>query len=104
MPVIGRVVAPAAAAVELTSRERALRRPARLIDPQSPVRLQGHLRPFSGGRPGGEPNNILTGFVNGDGKAMGRPVGVAIDTSGALLVADDVGNKVLRVLPKGQGR
>ena len=59
--------------------------------------------PFSGGRPGGDPRDILTGFVNSDGQAMGRPVGVAIDTAGALLVADDVGNKVWRVLPEGQG-
>ena len=60
--------------------------------------------PFSGGRPSGDPRDILTGFVNSDGQAMGRPVGVAIDTAGALLVADDVGNKVWRVLPEGQGR
>jgi glucose/arabinose dehydrogenase len=30
-------------------------------------------------------------------KARRRPVGVAIDKSGALLVADDVGNTVWRV-------
>jgi glucose/arabinose dehydrogenase len=46
----------------------------------------------------------MTGFVNSDGQAMSRPVGVAIDTAGALLVADDMGNKVWRVMPEGQGR
>jgi glucose/arabinose dehydrogenase len=53
--------------------------------------------PFSGGRPSGQPMDVLTGFVEEDGDAMGRPVGVAIDTRGALLVADDVGNVVWRV-------
>ena len=55
--------------------------------------------PFSAGMPSGGPQDILTGFVNAEGQAMGRPVGVAIDRSGALLVADDVGNKVWRVVP-----
>ena len=53
--------------------------------------------PFSGGKPAGMPIDVLTGFVQGDGDAMGRPVGVAIDARGALLVADDVGNAVWRV-------
>jgi glucose/arabinose dehydrogenase len=52
--------------------------------------------PFAGGRPSGKPIDVLTGFVDGD-EAMGRPVGVAIDSRGALLVADDVGNVVWRV-------
>jgi glucose/arabinose dehydrogenase len=39
---------------------------------------------------------VLTGFVTDDGKAMGRPVGVAVDARGGLLVADDVGNTVWR--------
>jgi glucose/arabinose dehydrogenase len=55
--------------------------------------------PFSGGMPSGEPQDILTGFLNASGEAMGRPVGVAIDNAGALLIADDVGNKVWRVMP-----
>ena len=55
--------------------------------------------PFAHGKPAGPPQDILTGFVNQDGDAMGRPVGVAIDGTGALLVADDVGNKVWRVVP-----
>ena len=41
--------------------------------------------------------DFLTGFLNADGQAQGRPVGVALDRSGALLVADDVGNAVWRV-------
>ena len=55
--------------------------------------------PFSGGVPDGMPQDILTGFQNVQGDAMGRPVGVAFDSKGALLVADDVGNKVWRVVP-----
>ena len=43
------------------------------------------------------PEDILTGFVNANGDALGRPVGVAVDHTGALLVADDVGNNVWRV-------
>jgi len=57
--------------------------------------------PFADGRPSGEPVDILTGFVDQDGRALGRPVGVAVDKTGALLVADDVGNTVWRVAPAG---
>jgi glucose/arabinose dehydrogenase len=53
--------------------------------------------PFKGGQPSGQPVEVLTGFVKENGDAMGRPVGVAIDGRGALLVADDVGNTVWRV-------
>jgi len=55
--------------------------------------------PFKAGRPAGEPIDVLTGFLkdDGSGKAHGRPVGVATDGSGALLVADDTGNTVWRV-------
>jgi glucose/arabinose dehydrogenase len=53
--------------------------------------------PFNGGRPSGTPVDVLTGFVKENGDAMGRPVGVAVDTRGGLLVADDVGNAVWRV-------
>jgi glucose/arabinose dehydrogenase len=55
--------------------------------------------PFANGRPSGMPQDILTGFVSPGGKALGRPVGVAVDRMGALLVADDVGNIVWRVTP-----
>jgi len=57
--------------------------------------------PFTGGRPSGEPVDVLTGFVKENGDAMGRPVGVAIDRRGALLVADDVGNVIWRVISAG---
>jgi glucose/arabinose dehydrogenase len=53
--------------------------------------------PFEGGEPAGDPVDVLTGFLSDDGEALGRPVGVVIDRQGALLVADDVGNKVWRV-------
>ena len=53
--------------------------------------------PFTGGTPSGQPLDVLTGFVDDQGGAMGRPVGVAVDKRGALLVADDVGDAVWRV-------
>ncbi|HEU4624190.1 MAG TPA: PQQ-dependent sugar dehydrogenase, partial [Steroidobacteraceae bacterium] len=53
--------------------------------------------PFESGKPAGKPVDVLTGFVSDRGEAYGRPVGVAIDKQGALLVADDVGNTVWRV-------
>jgi glucose/arabinose dehydrogenase len=55
--------------------------------------------PFANGKPSGGPQDVLTGFLNADGEAQGRPVGVRIDKQGALLVADDVGNTVWRVTP-----
>ena len=53
--------------------------------------------PFAGGRPAGMPKDVLTGFLSSDNKVLGRPAGVAQDRTGALLVADDVGNVVWRV-------
>jgi glucose/arabinose dehydrogenase len=55
--------------------------------------------PFANGRPQTPPQAFLTGFLNADNKIQGRPVGVAVDGRGALLVADDVGNIVWRVAP-----
>jgi hypothetical protein len=52
---------------------------------------------FENSKPVGMPMNVLTGFLNKDGDARGRPVGVAIDSRGALLVADDTGNIIWRV-------
>ena len=52
---------------------------------------------FAGGRPVGKPVTFVAGFLNSDGEARGRPVGVAVDRTGALIVADDVGNTVWRV-------
>jgi len=57
--------------------------------------------PFQGGRPAAAPIDVLTGFLSPAGESYGRPVGVAIDKRGALLVADDVGNTVWRVTARG---
>jgi glucose/arabinose dehydrogenase len=56
--------------------------------------------PFAKGLPSAASVDVLTGFLNEEGKAHGRPVGVLIDETGAQLVADDVGNKVWRVSAK----
>lgn len=53
--------------------------------------------PFENGKPAGPPIDVLTGFLSAAGDALGRPVGVALDRQGALLVADDVGNVIWRV-------
>ena len=53
--------------------------------------------PFKDGRPSGPPEDVVTGFLSSAGEAYGRPVGVAVDKDGALLVADDVGNVIWRV-------
>ena len=53
--------------------------------------------PFASGKPSGVPLDVLTGFLSEEGYAFGRPVGVALDKQGALLVADDVGNVIWRV-------
>lgn len=53
--------------------------------------------PFTNGKPSGEPIDVLTGFLSDAKTAYGRPVGVALDKRGALLVADDVGNTIWRV-------
>jgi len=58
--------------------------------------------PFHDGKPAGPPEDVLTGFLEDEKRALGRPVGVAVDRSGALLVADDVGNAVWRVTPKAE--
>jgi glucose/arabinose dehydrogenase len=53
--------------------------------------------PFADGKPSGSPTEVLSGFLSPKGEAYGRPVGVALDRRGGLLVADDVGNAVWRV-------
>ncbi|MGA2552020.1 MAG: sorbosone dehydrogenase family protein [Burkholderiaceae bacterium] len=53
--------------------------------------------PFANGHPAGPPEDVLTDFLSPQGQAFGRPVGVAVDSAGALLVSDDVGNTVWRV-------
>jgi glucose/arabinose dehydrogenase len=55
--------------------------------------------PFAQGRPSGMPEEVLGAFLNDRDEARGRPVGIAIDGRGALLVADDVGNVIWRVTP-----
>jgi glucose/arabinose dehydrogenase len=55
--------------------------------------------PFANGVPSGAPVDVLSGFISESDEALGRPVGVAIDRAGALLVADDVGNAIWRVTP-----
>lgn len=57
--------------------------------------------PFANGMPAGKPEDILTGFRK-NRNAYGRPVGVAIDKQGALLIADDVGNVIWRVRPENK--
>jgi glucose/arabinose dehydrogenase len=60
--------------------------------------------PFVDGKPAGVPEDFLSGFLTADGYAVGRPVGVALDAHGALLVADDVGNAVWRVAPRNNDK
>lgn len=55
--------------------------------------------PFENGVPAGVPQDFLTGFLDADGNARGRPVGVTVDGRGGLLVADDVGDIIWRVVP-----
>ncbi len=57
--------------------------------------------PFKNGNPAGQPLNVLTGFLDKQEKAQGRPTMLAIDRAGALLVSDDVGNIIWRVRAKG---
>jgi glucose/arabinose dehydrogenase len=61
-----------------------------------PVGYKVVFVPFAQGKPSGPPVDVLTGFISPKGEAHGRPVGVAIDRNGALLVADDVGNAIWR--------
>jgi len=65
---------------------------------------RGHLNgykvvwvPFANGRPAGKARDVVTGFIDGDGHARGRPVGLAVDNDGGLLIADDLANVVWRV-------
>jgi glucose/arabinose dehydrogenase len=57
--------------------------------------------PFANGKPNGKAEDVVTGFLDADEQARGRPVGLALDKTGALLVADDVGNTVWRVSASG---
>src|SRR4051812_29518902 len=53
--------------------------------------------PFTNGKPSAQPSVLLTGFVGDDGNAHGRPAGVAIDSRGGVLVADDAGDTIWRI-------
>ncbi len=55
--------------------------------------------PFANGRPSGAPVDFVTGFMEADGTTRGRPVGVSLDSRGALLIADDLANTIWRVIP-----
>lgn len=66
---------------------------------KEPVGYKVVFVPFSNGRPTGEPIDFLYGFRGEDGKTRGRPVGVTVDPSGALIVADDLANTIWRVTP-----
>ncbi|MEO5641177.1 MAG: sorbosone dehydrogenase family protein [Sphingomicrobium sp.] len=71
-------------------------------DRYSPSGYKVSFVPFVNGRPSGMKQDVVTGFRDADhGKSRGRPVGVALDKFGALLIADDVGNRVWRVTPAG---
>jgi len=59
--------------------------------------------PFSGGRPSGPAQDVVTGFLDANNHAHGRPVGLAVDRTGGLLIADDVGNTVWRVSSASPG-
>ncbi len=66
-----------------------------------PVGFKVSFVPFRDGKPAGEMIDFATGFLGQDGKARGRPVGVAVDPRGALLVADDLANTIWRITPTG---
>ena len=69
------------------------------MEPPPPSGYNVVFIPFVDGKPSGKPVEVLGGFLSSEGEAYGRPVGVAIDKRGALLVADDVGNVIWRVAP-----
>jgi glucose/arabinose dehydrogenase len=64
-----------------------------------PVGYKVVFVPFREGRPAGDPVDFVSGFLNGEGNARGRPVGVTLDPRGALIVADDLSNTVWRITP-----
>jgi glucose/arabinose dehydrogenase len=59
--------------------------------------------PFKDGKPDGKAQDVVTGFLDNKDQARGRPVGLAVDKAGGLLIADDVGNTVWRVTSSGSG-
>src|SRR5262245_26308653 len=77
--------------------ERGFRRSARLSELPAAQRLQGDLRALRGWATADDPVDVLTGCLSAEGDALGCPAGVVVDRQGALLVADDVGNRIWRV-------
>jgi glucose/arabinose dehydrogenase len=59
-----------------------------------------NARGFPNAGTAGAMRDVLSGFLDKDGNAQGRPVGVILRTKGDLLVADDVGNRIWRVNAK----
>jgi glucose/arabinose dehydrogenase len=71
-------------------------------DRYSPYGYKMAFVPFADGRPSGKAVDFVTGFIDApNDRVFGRPVGVAVDRFGALLIADDVGNTIWRVTPSG---
>lgn len=64
-----------------------------------PVGYRVIFVPFRDGRPAGDPVDVISGFLTGEGQVRGRPVGVTVDPRGALLVADDLSNTLWRLTP-----
>jgi glucose/arabinose dehydrogenase len=62
-----------------------------------PVGYKVIFVPFRDGRPAGDPIDFASGFLDDDGNARGRPVGVTVDPRGALIVADDLSNTIWRI-------
>ncbi len=69
-----------------------------------PVGYKVVFVPFANGKPAGAPRDVLTGFLDDKAQARGRPVGLILDRTGALLVADDVGGVVWRLTGTEAGR
>ena len=88
-----------------TYQRRRLRRRARQLGPPAcSTATRSSSCPFADGKPSGKAEDVVTGFLNEQGEARGRPVGVALDKTGALLIADDVGNTVWRVTAAAAGQ
>lgn len=70
---------------------------------RDPIGYRVSFVPFSDGRPSGPPVDFVSGFRDSDGTTRGRPVGVTVDPSGALIVADDLANTIWRVTRNTNG-
>lgn len=53
------------------------------------------------GKPTGEYEDFMTGFVLDESRVWGRPTGLAVAPDGALLVSDDANGTIFRVMYKG---